>query len=113
MNKIYPVRAATQSTVGFVDDAPDLAPLGPRPIKLLQSNNPEVMRGHQAHVPGAEGGDFLVPRAEEMVLYKGTNGIEVIFVGFEECFLEWPALRGVGGSGPLDSHNAQRCELGT
>ena len=92
--------------VGFVDDAPDLAPLGPRPIKLLQSNNPEVMRGHQAYVPGAEGGDFLVPRAGEMVLYKGANGIEAIFVGFEECFLEWPAIRGVGNGGPLDRHPA-------
>lgn len=89
---------------GFIDDAPDLAPLGPRPIKLLQSNNPEVMRGHQAYVPGAEGGDFLVPRAGEIVPYKGTIGIEVIFVGFEECFLEWPAIRGVGNGGPLDRH---------
>jgi hypothetical protein len=92
------------SDVGFVDDAPDLVPLGPRPIKLLQSNNPEVMRGHQAYVRGAEGGDFLVPRAGEMVLYKGTTGIEVIFVGFEECFLEWLAIRGAGNGGPLDRH---------
>ena len=51
-------------TIGFVDDAPDLAPLGPRPIKLLQNNSPEVVRGDPAYVPGAEGGDFLVPRGE-------------------------------------------------
>jgi hypothetical protein len=104
MVNIHSVGATAQSAAGFVDGTPDLAPLGPRPIKLLQSNNPEVMRGHQAYVPGAEGGDFLVPRAGEMVLYKGTTGIEVIFVGFEECFLEWPAIRGAGSGGPLDRH---------
>jgi hypothetical protein len=95
-----------QTKVGFVDDAPDLAPVGPRPIKQLQNNSPEVMRGDPAYVPGAEGGDFLVPRGGEMALYKGTTGIEVIFVGFEECFLEWPAVRGAGNGGPLDRHSA-------
>jgi hypothetical protein len=89
---------------GFIDDAPDLAPLGPRPIKLLQNNSPEVTRNDPAHVPGAEGGDFLVPRGEDMALYKGTTGIEAIFVGFEENFLEWPAVRGAGNGGPLDRH---------
>jgi hypothetical protein len=92
------------SDVGFVDDAPDLAPLGPRPIKLPQSNNPEVMRGHQAYVPGAEGGDFLVPRGVGMALYKVTTGVEAIFLWFEENFLEWPAIRGAGSGGPLDRH---------
>jgi hypothetical protein len=100
-----PPLAAT-SKVGFVDDAPDLAPLGPRPIKQLQNNSPEAMRGDPAYVPGAEGGDFLVPRGEEIVLYKGTTGLEVIFVSFEEYFLEWPAVRGAGGGGPLDRHVA-------
>ena len=89
---------------GFVDDAPDLAPLGPRPIKLLQNNSPEVVRGDPAYVPGAEGGDFLVPRGGEMALYKGAAGIEVIFVGFEENFLEWPLVRGAGSGGPLARH---------
>jgi hypothetical protein len=88
----------------FVDNAPDLAPLGPRPIKLLQYNNPEVMRGHAAYIPGAEGGDFLVRRGEETALYKGTTGVEAIFVQFEEYFVEWPAVRGAGSGGPLDRH---------
>jgi hypothetical protein len=91
---------------GFIDDAPDLAPLGPRPIKQLQNNSPEVVRGDSAYVAGAEGGDFLVPRGEEMALYKGTTGIEAVFVYFEEYFLEWPAVRGAGNGGPLDRHSA-------
>jgi hypothetical protein len=95
-----------QTRAEFVDDAPDLAPLGPRPIKLLQNNSPEVMRGDSAYVPGAEGGDFLAPRGEEMALCKGTTGIEVVFVSFEECFLEWPAVRGAGNGGPMDRHFA-------
>jgi hypothetical protein len=94
----------TTSKAGFIDDAPDLAPLGPRPIKLLQNNSPEVTRNDPAHVPGAEGGDFLVPRGEDIALYKGTTGVEAIFVGFEEYFLEWPAVRGAGNGGPLDRH---------
>jgi hypothetical protein len=97
---------STTSKVSFVDDTPDLAPLGPRPIKLLQANSPEVTRGDPSYLPGAEGGDFLVPRGGEMALYKGTTGIEVIFVGFEEWFLEWPAARGAGNGGPLDRHSA-------
>jgi hypothetical protein len=97
---------AVTGKAGFIDDAPDLAPLGPRPIKQLQNNSPEVMRGDASYVPRAEGGDFLVPRGEEMVLYKGTTGIEAIFVSFEEYFLEWPAVRGAGSGGPLDRHAA-------
>ena len=93
--------------VGFVDDAPDLAPLGPRPIKQLQNNSPEAMRGDPAHVPGAEAGDFLVPRGEEIALCKGTTGLEAIFVWFEEYFLEWPAVRGAGSGGPLARHAAK------
>jgi hypothetical protein len=104
MNKL--TKPPATSDVGFIDDAPDLAPQGPRPIKQLQNNSPEVTRGHPAYVPGAEGGDFLVPRGEEVVLYKGTPGIEAIFVGFEETFNEWPAVRGAGGGGPLDRHPA-------
>jgi hypothetical protein len=92
-------------TNSFVDNAPDLPPLGPRPTKLLQNNSPEVMRGPD-YVPGAEGGDFLVTRGDEIVLYKGTTGIEVIFVGFEETFNEWPAVRGAGSGGPLVRHPA-------
>jgi hypothetical protein len=103
---ITAVKLAATNKVGFVDDAPDLAPLGPRPIKQLQNNSPEAMRGDPAYVPGAEGGDFLVPRGEEIALYKGTTGLEVIFVSFEEYFLEWPAVRGAGGGGPLDRHVA-------
>jgi hypothetical protein len=91
-----PVKFTTTNNVGFVDDAPDLARLGPRPIKLLQNNSPEAMRGDPVYVPGAEGGDFLVPRGEEIALYKGITGIEAIFVGFEETFNEWPAVRGAG-----------------
>ena len=94
----------TTSNVGFVDDLPDLAPLGPRPIKQLQNNSPEAMRGDPAYVRDAEGGDFLVPRGEEIGVYKGTTGIEAIFVGFEEYFREWPAVRGGGSGGPLDRH---------
>jgi hypothetical protein len=94
------------NNVGFVDDAPDLAPLGPRPIKQLQNNSPEVVRGDPAYVAGAEGGDFLVPRGEEMAIYRGTTGIEAMFVYFEEYFLEWPAVRGAGSGGPLDRHPA-------
>jgi hypothetical protein len=86
---------------GFVDDAPDIAPLGPRPIKHLQNNSPEVTKGDPAYVSGAEGGDFLVRRSEEMVLYKGTTGVEAIFVWFEEYFVEWPPVRGRGSGGPL------------
>ena len=97
---------AATGKAGFVDDAPDLAPLGPRPIKQLQNNSPEAMRGDPAYVPGAEGGDFLVPRGEEIALYKGTTGIEAIFVAFDETFNEWPAVRGAGGGGPLDRHSA-------
>ena len=95
------------SRVGFVDDAPDLAPLGPRPIKQLQNSSPEATRGDPAYVPGAEGGDFLVPRGEEIALYKGTTGLEVIFVWFDEYFLEWPAVRGAGNGRPLDRHAAK------
>jgi hypothetical protein len=102
MTTISTLTAPTK--VGFVDDAPDLAPLGPRPIKLLQNNNPELMRGDPSYVSGAEGGDFLVRRGEEIVLYKGTTGIEAVFVGFEEHLLEWPAVRGTGNGGPLDRH---------
>lgn len=102
MNTI--TKLATTNKVGFVDDTPDLAPLGPRPIKQLQNNSPEAMRGDTTYVPGAEGGDFLIPRGEEIALYKGTPGLEVIFVSFEEYFLEWPAVRGVGAGGPLDRH---------
>jgi hypothetical protein len=40
-----------------------------------------------------------------MVLFKGTTGIEAIFVGFEENFLEWPSVRGAGSGGPLDRHS--------
>jgi hypothetical protein len=94
------------NTFGFVDDAPDLAPFGPRPIKQLQNNSPEALRGDPAYVPGAEGGDFLVPPGEEIGVYKGTTGIEAIFVGFEEHFLEWPAVRAGGGGGPLDRHTS-------
>jgi hypothetical protein len=97
-------KLSTTTNVGFVDDAPDLAPLGPRPIKQLQNNSPEAMRGDPAYVLGAEGGDFLVPRGEEIRVYKGTTGIEAIFVGFEEHFLEWPAVRGGGSGGPLARH---------
>jgi hypothetical protein len=97
---------AATGKAGFIDDAPDLAPLGPRPIKQLQNNSPEAMRGDPAYVPGAEGGDFLVPRGEEIALYKGTTGLEAIFVGFEETFNEWPAVRGTGSGGPLDRHRA-------
>ena len=101
-----PVKFTATNNVGFVDDTPDLARLGPRPIKLLQNNSPEAMRGDPAYVPGAEGGDFLVPRGEETALYKGTTGIEAVFVYFEEYFLEWPAVRGAGNGGPLDRHSA-------
>jgi hypothetical protein len=94
------------TTVGFVDDAPDIAPLGPRLIKQLQNNSPEVTKGDPAYVSGAEGGDFLVPRDEEIALYKGATGIEAIFVGFEENFLEWPPVRGAGSGGPLGRHSA-------
>src|SRR5271169_671156 len=82
------VELPATNKVGFVDDSPDLAPLGPRPIKQLQNNSPEAMRGDPAYVSGAEGGDFLVPRGDEIGLYKGTTGIETIFVLFEEHFLE-------------------------
>jgi hypothetical protein len=100
------IKHTATNNVGFVDDAPDLAPLGPRPIKQLQNNSPEAMRGDPAYIPGAEGGDFLVPRGEEITLYKGATGLEVIFVSFEEYFLEWPAVRGAGSGGPLDRHVA-------
>jgi hypothetical protein len=100
------IKLAAVNKVDFVDDATDLAPLRPRPIKQLQNNSPEAMRGDPAYVPGTEGGDFLVPRGEEIALYKGTTGLEVIFVWFEEYFLEWPAVRGAGGGGPLDRHVA-------
>jgi hypothetical protein len=94
------------SKAGFVDDAPDLAPLGRRPIKQLQNNSPEVTKGDPAYVSGAEGGDFLVPRGEDTVLYKRTTGIKAIFVWFEENFLEWPAVRGAGRAGPLGRYPA-------
>jgi hypothetical protein len=100
-------KLAATSKVGFVDDAPDLTPRGPRPIKQLQNNSPEVTRGDPAYIPGAEGGDFLVPRGEEMALYKGSTGIEAIFVWFEEYFLEWPAVRGTGSGGPLERHTTK------
>jgi hypothetical protein len=76
------------------------------PDQAAQNNSPEAMRGDPAYVPGAEGGDFLVPRGEETALYKGITGIEAIFVGFEETFNEWPAVRGAGSGGPLDRHSA-------
>jgi hypothetical protein len=92
---------------GFVDDVADLAPLGPRPIKLLQNNSPEVTRGDAAYILGAEGGDFLVPRDGETALYKGTTGLKGIFVLFEEYYLEWPAVRNASRGGPLDRHPAK------
>lgn len=97
--------SATNGPVGFVDDAPNLALLGPRMVKLLQNNSPEVMRGDPAYVPGAEGGDFLVPNDdEERTLRKGATGFDTILVAFEECFCEWPPSRGVGSGGPLERH---------
>lgn len=64
-------------------------------VYLLQSNSPQVQRGHEKHIDGAQAGDVWLrnePDGENII--NGQEGLVVQPCFFSKCWIEWLPDRG-------------------
>lgn len=62
---------------------------------LLQSNSPQVQRGHEKHIDGAQAGDiWLRNEPEGECIINGQDGLVVQPCFFSKCWIEWLPERG-------------------
>lgn len=64
-------------------------------LYILQQLSPEVTQGDEKFVEGARPGDFYNTLTK--AVYKGAEGILVVFAHFEPCWIEWKPRNAGGG----------------
>jgi hypothetical protein len=64
-------------------------------LKILQGLSPEVTRGNEKFIKGAETGQYINSLTGE--LWDGEQGLEIIRVYFEKKYIEWRPKKAGGG----------------
>jgi len=86
---------AKMTGAGTSQDASDLLiPMA----RVLQANSPEVMRGSQTQIPGAQAGDILIKNAPNPLI-KGEQGFLFQPCYFQKKWVEWLPRNSGGGGG--------------
>ncbi len=79
-------------------------------LKILQALSPEVTRGKDQYIQGAQAGEFINSLTNER--WDGEKGVEAIRVYFEKKYIEWKPRDSGGGlvriSSTLDEAQAHK-----